>query len=295
MTGENQTAREMIQAVRASLKTAMESLNAERQRREEVEKKLKDQLDKAEKARVEAEEANTSKTAFLTALSHELRTPLNALLGYSDFLTEGLKGPLNPAQLNLVERIHQSGDVLLSLIEDILIHAKIEIGTYQHEVHWIKVRQAVQTAVDMLEVRFHKTGLTCKLEPINPDFWTKGEPRRLNQILTNLIGNAIAYTEKGGVVISCRSEENWVCIDVSDTGVGIPADRLDFIFEPFKRVETVVRGRHPQGHGVGLTICRDLARVMGGDVTVKSEIGKGSTFTLRLPLYGPPLEGTTSG
>ena len=238
-------------------------------------------LVESEAARVEADEANFTKTSFLANMSHDLRTPLNAIAGYADLLELLVHGPLTADQASDVARIKRSSRHLLSLINDILNFAKIEAGTTDLEIATVSVDGAVASLDAMLYPQLRAKGLG--FAHTDCDFFVRADPEKLQQVLLNLATNAIKFTPSGGITIRCRSSDAIVTIEVADTGVGIPPDQLDRIFEPFIQVSRSLTSVHHEGVGLGLAISRTLARAMSGDLTARSTLGKGSSFALTLP------------
>ena len=245
-------------------------------------------------ARQVAEAATRAKSEFLANMSHEIRTPMTAILGFTDILLKELK---EPEALEAAQIVKRNGEHLLQLINDILDLSKIEAGKMEfEEIRW-SPRQVVADVVSLLHVRAHAKGLSLIDEyegPLPETIVT--DPTRLQQVLTNVVGNAIKFTETGGVRIVTRltdgdSDEPKLRFDVIDTGMGIPEEQIDKLFEAFSQADGSVT-RQYGGTGLGLTISRQLARKLGGDVTVTSEPGKGSTFTVTIatgPLQGVPL------
>jgi PAS domain S-box-containing protein len=233
-------------------------------------------------ARREAEKANLAKMEFLAVMSHELRTPLNAIGGYAQLMELGIHGPLTDAQRGALARIKRSEEHLLGLINDVLNFAKIEAGRVTFDVTTIGVDDLV-TGVDVLvEPQMREKGIEYARERV-PEVQVKADIEKTRQVLLNLLSNAVKFTPaEGRISIGFDARDGEVDICITDTGIGIPAERLGDIFEPFVQVQRAYTSTHG-GTGLGLAISRDLARAMGGELTVRSELEKGSTFTLTLP------------
>ncbi|HEX9936116.1 MAG TPA: ATP-binding protein, partial [Longimicrobium sp.] len=232
-----------------------------------------------------AEAANRAKAEFLANMSHELRTPLNAISGYADLMLMGLHGELTDGQRRDVERMRRSGQHLLSLINDILNFARIEAGQLSYHLEDVPVPELLLDLEALVAPQVAQRGLTYQ-SPRGQgglSVWADGEKTR--QILLNLVTNAIKFTEPGGSIrVSYHRAGAGVRIRVRDTGRGIAPEQQARIFDPFVQVDRHLTAESQQGVGLGLAISRDLARGMGGDLGVESEVGEGSTFTLWLPV-----------
>jgi signal transduction histidine kinase len=254
--------------------------------RREVERLLEESEQaraEAEAARAEAEAANRGKSEFLAVMSHELRTPLNAIGGYAELVEMGIRGPVTQQQKEDLRRIQHSQRHLLGLINEVLNYAKIETGTVHYDVAAVPVREAVAAAESLVAPQARAKGLALAVDDGAPSLAARADAEKLRQILVNLLSNAIKFTDPGGRIdISCLREDGRVRVHVRDTGIGIPAEKLDAIFDPFVQVRADLTRPH-EGTGLGLAISRDLARGMGGELTVVSTPGEGSTFTLSLP------------
>lgn len=232
----------------------------------------------------EAEAANVAKSEFLTAMSHELRTPLNAIGGYTDLLSLGLGGPVSPQQAEYIERIRRSQQHLMGVITDLLNFSRIEAGHLTYDIAPISLAHVIEAVAPLVEPQALKKGLTLEIRPARRACVAMGDRAKVDQILLNVLTNAVKFTNPpGSITVSCSVSDNFASIDVTDTGVGIPADKQESIFEPFVQLGRSLSSSH-EGVGLGLAISRDLARAMGGDLTVASAPKRGSTFTLTLPV-----------
>jgi PAS domain S-box-containing protein len=237
----------------------------------------------ADAARREAEAANRAKAQFLAVMSHELRTPLNAIGGYADLLEMGIRGPITSAQSEDLRRIQVSQRHLLGLINEVLNYARLETGTVHYDLAAVRVRDALAGAEALVAPQARAKGLTLSMGECPPDLLVRADAEKLRQILVNLLSNAVKFTDRGGrIELACTATEERVGVTVRDTGIGIAADQLERIFDPFVQVRSELT-RTAEGTGLGLAISRDLARGMGGDLTAESEPRVGSVFTLVLP------------
>ena len=234
-------------------------------------------------ARAEAERANRAKSEFLAVMSHELRTPLNAIGGYAELMEMGIRGPITAQQREDLRRVQTSQRHLLGLINEVLNYAKLETGTVHYEVADVRMRDALTGAEALVAPQAAAKDLVLDVAPCPPGVCVRADAEKVRQILVNLLSNAVKFTDRGGRVdVGCEVLETVVRVHVRDTGIGIPHDQLDRIFEPFVQVRADLT-RTAEGTGLGLAISRDLARGMGGDLAAESTLGSGSTFTLTLP------------
>jgi signal transduction histidine kinase len=255
---------------------------------------LEAQTEAAERAQYAAEIANSAKTEFLAAMSHELRTPLNAIAGYADLLSMGVRGPVSESQLQDIGRIKKSSLHLLSLINEILNLARIESGRIDLHMSNVSAHAILEDVAGLVAPQMQSKSLTCTITQCDPALGVHTDAEKARQILLNLLTNAYKFTDRGGrVSLACSNISlsgsdgttpmRFVSVRVTDSGRGIPADKLAAIFEPFVQIDRRQTPEPDQGLGLGLAISRDLARAMGGDLIVESTPGKGSTFTLNLP------------
>ena len=233
-------------------------------------------------ARAAAEEANRAKSVFLATMSHELRTPLNAIAGYAELLALGVRGPVTEGQRADIERIQRNQRHLLSLINDILNLARVEAGQVEFDIVDVPIAQLLAGAEAVIAPQLAMKGLQYTYAPCDEAELVRADAERVMQVLANLLGNAVKFTDRGGsVTLSCEAVGDMMAVRVADTGRGIPTDKQEEIFEPFVQIG---RGHSAdEGTGLGLAISRDLAKRMGGSLTVESVVGEGATFTLWLP------------
>jgi signal transduction histidine kinase len=236
----------------------------------------------ADRARAEAEAANRAKSEFLANMSHELRTPLNAIAGYVELIDMGLRGPVTDAQHEDLRRIRSGQRVLLRLVEDVLDVAKLETGRIALDLSNVALHQVLAGAEAFVFPQLFAKSLRYEYRACDAALSVLADRERLQQVIVNLLTNAIKFTPAlGQITLSTEVIGDSVHVRVTDTGRGIPVDKLDEIFEPFVRVENSFT-RSTEGTGLGLAIGRSLSRAMGGDLTVVSTLGHGSVFTLTL-------------
>jgi len=242
-------------------------------------------------ARDAALAASRSKSAFLANMSHELRTPLNAIIGYAEMIREDLVASGQEALTRDVDRVMFAARHLVLVIQDVLDLSRIEAGRLDIHPEAVDLRVLIQELQATLQPSVAAAGnrLAARVELPHPILWT--DPLRLQQVLLNLLGNANKFTQQGDIVLAARELHErgagWIVFEIIDTGIGIPADKLDAVFEAFTQADNETTRRFG-GTGLGLTISRRLCEMLEGMITVTSAPGVGSTFTVRLPLRPPP-------
>ncbi|HWJ05533.1 MAG TPA: PAS domain S-box protein [Steroidobacteraceae bacterium] len=252
------------------------------QARNHLEQRVRERTQELEAAKDAAEHSDRVKTTFLSTMSHELRTPLNSILGFTDVLLQGLSGPLTEDQERQLRIVRDSSTQLRALVEDVLDISRIEAGQVGLEFDSVDLRCLLERKVAAFAPEAARKQIRLELDAGAASTWVRSDSRRLAQIVTNLVSNAIKFTDTGGVTVSLQAVKDRIELVVEDTGVGIPAPALDQIFDPFLQVARP-GGRLRDGAGLGLAIARNLARALGGDIEVRSEPGLGSRFTFWLP------------
>lgn len=239
-------------------------------------------------AREAAEQSNRSKAQFVATISHELRTPMHALLGYTDLIADEVYGPVTPVQKEHLQRVHDSGSHLLGLIEDLLSYARVEVGEEIVRAETVLLSDVVEESLVLVRPMAMKQRLRIRIEGPAQPVELHTDPRKLRQILVNLLANAVKFTDQGDVVLLLRLQghhaEVRVIFEVTDSGRGIARVDHEHIFEPFWQVDPTST-KSAGSSGLGLSVARQLARLLGGDVCVaRSALGEGSTFIVSLPV-----------
>jgi PAS domain S-box-containing protein len=273
---------EQLQELATELEQQVEEGQSLQEELEQTNEELGHSLADAEAARRQAEEANAAKSQFLATMSHELRTPLNAIAGYVDILDLEIHGPMTEKQHYDVGRIRRGGETLLRLIDDVLSFAKLESGRLEYRYEKVSVDDTLNAMEAFVAPLLAQKGLAYHVERCGPGVTAVIDRAKVEQIVLNLLANAVKFTNHGRIDVMCAVDGATLRIAVRDTGCGIAPELLETIFEPFVQGDHSLT-RTAEGTGLGLAISRQLARSMGGDITVESVPGRGSVFTLCLP------------
>lgn len=233
-------------------------------------------------ARDKALASTQAKSEFMANMSHELRTPLNCIIGFSVIIKEGIAGPVNAEQKKQLGMVYDSAKHLLELINGVLDISKVEAGKNEVNKSRFELSPLLDELKKMMSLQAQEKGLQLKIESGKTSVMLFTDRNKLRQVLVNLLGNAVKFTEQGSVTLACRQDGETIVLEVKDTGIGIKVDHLDGIFDAFRQVEGSDTRVH-QGTGLGLTICKEFVLLLGGDIKLESQIGRGSTFSVYLP------------
>ena len=249
---------------------------------ERLEQLVKQRTQQLEQEKIHSEAANRAKTDFLNNMSHELRTPLTGILGFSSVLLEGILGKLNEKQRTYIASIAESGEHLLELINDLLDLSKVEAGKEDLNLQTLAVQEVCYSCLSLVRERARNRGLELRHKIAGDTLTFVADLRRIKQILFNLLSNAIKFTESGFVTLKVDRVEGYIRFCTIDTGIGIAPEDIATLFQPFQQLDSGLNRKY-EGTGLGLALSRKLAELHGGDITVESELGQGSSFILWLP------------
>jgi signal transduction histidine kinase len=277
---ETQTLAEAFNRMSRSLGRTMGDL---RQLNEELEDRVRRRTAELEEANRHIQEANRAKSEFLANMSHELRTPMNSILGFTELMEDGIFGEVPETFEEPLDEIHRSGNHLLALINDVLDLSKMEAGRMELHPSECAIEGCIESVASTIRPLAEEKGLRVATS-IEEDLLTcVVDEGRITQVLLNLAGNAVKFTEEGEVEIGVRRDSKGLFVWVRDTGIGIPSEKLEEIFTEFSQVGTVL-AREQEGTGLGLSISKRIVELHGGEIGVESELGKGSTFWFRIPM-----------
>jgi signal transduction histidine kinase len=250
---------------------------------EELEQRVAQRTSELARSKERAESADRLKSAFLATMSHELRTPLNSIIGFTGMLLMKLVGPLEEEQEKQLNMVQDSAHHLLELINDVLDISKIEAGQFELICQPYDLSDSLKKSIEKISPLVQKKGLELT-HTIDPQVGRMcGDRRRVEQIMLNLLSNALKFTEGGRIDVHCVVNDGMVITSIADSGIGIKPDQIEHLFKPFRQLDTGITRQH-EGTGLGLSICKRLVEAMGGEIWVHSEWGKGSCFSFSLPV-----------
>ncbi|MFH2067417.1 MAG: ATP-binding protein [Pseudomonadota bacterium] len=285
-TQPDQQAMDLVEDICSTVAMAIQNARLFEQARHHekmLEQKVAEQTAELTVAMEQAMAADRLKSAFLATMSHELRTPLNSIIGFTGIMLQGLAGPLNEEQHKQLSMVQGSSRHLLALINDVLDISKIEAGQLNLSVSSFALKGSIEKMVKLVSPQAKAKGIALRIEMDENVDTVTTDQRRLEQVILNLLNNAVKFTETGEVSILCRRDHDHYRISVSDTGIGIKPEEISGLFQPFHQIDTGLSRKH-EGTGLGLSICWKLITMMNGTIDVQSVWEKGSTFTVRLPV-----------
>jgi len=254
-----------------------------RKAHEELEAKVAERTMELAQSNIKLKEIDRLKSEFIATMSHELRTPLNSIIGFTGIILKGIAGPINEEQKKQLSMVYDSAKHLLSLINDILDLSRIESGKMEKSMELIKIEEVISEVAHILSPIISLKGLTLTTEKSDEVVEIYCDRKKVFQILLNLVNNAVKFTDEGEIKIECKIDNNQLMVSVSDTGIGIEKENMDYLFEAFRQIDGTAKRRY-QGAGLGLYLCKKLVTLLGGKIWAESEYGKGSKFTFTLPL-----------